>query len=69
MEGDPGSGQVIVNGAAARLVAPGDKVIIVAYVELEEGEARLHQPRVVLVDAANRPITGSLHAPGQPLAP
>lgn len=66
IEGDRGSGQVIINGAAARLVAPGDKVIIVAYAEMDEAEARAHQPRVVLVDADNRPITGSLHAPGEP---
>lgn len=66
IEGDRGLGQVIVNGAAARLVAPGDKVIVVAYAEMEEAEARAHQPRVVLVDGANRPITGSLHAPGEP---
>lgn len=58
IEGDRGSGVVTVNGAAARLVAPGDKVIIVAYAEMDEAEARSHQPRVVLVDAANRPITG-----------
>jgi aspartate 1-decarboxylase len=55
--GQRGSGQVCINGAAARLVAPGDKVIIVSYAEMEEAEARAHQPKVVLVDAANRPIT------------
>jgi len=57
IEGERSSGQVIVNGAAARLVAPGDRVIIVAYAEMEEAEARAHTPRVVLVDGANRPIT------------
>jgi aspartate 1-decarboxylase len=59
--GDRGSGQVIINGAAARLVSPGDKVIIVSYAEMEEAEARAHTPRVVLVDAANRPVTASSH--------
>ena len=57
IEGERSSGQVIINGAAARLVAPGDKVIIVAYAEMEEGEARAHTPRIVLVDGANRPVT------------
>ncbi len=57
IEGERSSGQVVVNGAAAHLVAPGDKVIIVAYAEMEEAEARTHTPRVVLVDGANRPIT------------
>ena len=61
IEGERSSGQVIVNGAAARLVAPGDKVIIVAYVEIEDAEARAHTPKVVLVDGANRPITTPHH--------
>lgn len=55
--GERSSGQVIVNGAAARLVSPGDLVIIVAYAEMEEAEARAHRPKVVLVDGRNRPIT------------
>jgi len=57
IEGERSTGQVCINGAAARLVAPGDKVIVVAYAEMEEEEARSHTPRVVLVDGANRPIT------------
>lgn len=60
IEGDRSSGQVIVNGAAARLVAPGDKVIIVSYAEMEDEEARLHVPKVVLVDGNNRPVTASV---------
>ena len=47
-------GEVCVNGAAARLVQPGDIVIIVAYVEVEAGEAASHRPVVVLVDEHNR---------------
>ena len=50
-----GSGTIGVNGAAARLAQKGDLVIIVAYARMEESEARSFQPRVVLVDAANRP--------------
>ncbi|HEY2666212.1 MAG TPA: aspartate 1-decarboxylase [Actinomycetota bacterium] len=57
IEGERSTGQVCINGAAARLVAPGDKVIVVAYAEMEDEEARSHTPRVVLVDGANRPIT------------
>ena len=49
-----GSGQVCVNGAAARLVHTGDTVIVVTYAEYEEAELENgHEPRVVHVDAAN----------------
>jgi aspartate 1-decarboxylase len=47
-------GEVSVNGAAARLVQPGDIVIIVAYVEVEADQATSHRPVVVLVDEHNR---------------
>jgi aspartate 1-decarboxylase len=65
IEGERGSGQVVINGAAARLVAPGDKVIVVAYAEMEDDEARSYTPRVVLVDGANRPITTPRHGQGK----
>jgi aspartate 1-decarboxylase len=48
-------GEIMVNGAAARLVQPGDEVIIAAYAEFEPGEAEAHEPTVVLLDAKNRP--------------
>jgi aspartate 1-decarboxylase len=48
-------GQIMVNGAAARLVQAGDQVIIAAYADYSPTEARRHQPAVVLLDAANRP--------------
>lgn len=48
-------GEVMLNGAAARLVSPGDPVIIAAYAEFTPHEARAHQPTVVLLDAHNRP--------------
>jgi len=51
-----GSGIIGVNGAAARLAQKGDLVIIVAYARMEEAEAKSFQPRVVLVDGANRPL-------------
>ena len=52
--GEPGSGTVQLNGAAARLVDVGDIVIVMAYVELEQSEVPGWQPRVVLVDPSNR---------------
>ena len=48
-------GEVMLNGAAARLVQPGDQVIIAAYAEFTPEEAQFHQPTVVLLDAKNRP--------------
>ncbi|MFQ5825767.1 MAG: aspartate 1-decarboxylase [Dehalococcoidia bacterium] len=51
---EPGSGEVGVNGAAARLVAKDDTVIILSYTALSEEEARLQEPRLVYVDARNR---------------
>ncbi|MCS6801301.1 MAG: aspartate 1-decarboxylase [Chloroflexota bacterium] len=49
-----GSGEVQVNGAAARLVNVGDRVIIIAYSFVPESEVRNIRPRVVHVDAQNR---------------
>ncbi|MGH8018804.1 MAG: aspartate 1-decarboxylase [Opitutaceae bacterium] len=49
-------GQVMLNGAAARLVQRGDQVIIAAYAEFEPEEARKHRPTVVLLDRENRPL-------------
>lgn len=54
IEGESGSGVVCVNGAAARLVAPGDLVIIASFVSLDEQEARRHEPKLVFVDERNR---------------
>ncbi len=50
-----GSGEICVNGAAARLASPGDEVIIVTYVQLEPDEVASHRPTIVLVDANNQP--------------
>ena len=55
-----GSGTIGVNGAAARLAQKGDLVIIVAYARMEEAEAKSFQPRVVLVDANNKPQAPAL---------
>ncbi len=52
--GKSGSGMIGINGAAAHLVKPGDRIIIASYVQLEDAEARAWQPRVCFVDAQNR---------------
>lgn len=52
--GSRGSGEITLNGAAARLAVPGDRVIIMAYVFCSADEAREWKPRVVLVDQNNQ---------------
>ena len=52
--GERGSGEVKVNGAAARLVHEGDTVIVVSYAEYEEEELGMYEPRVVHVGEQNR---------------
>ncbi|WP_395657040.1 aspartate 1-decarboxylase [Nocardioides sp.] len=52
--GERGSGVIGINGAAARLVHPGDLVILIGYGQMETAEAREHQPHVVFVDADNK---------------
>jgi aspartate 1-decarboxylase len=52
--GEPGSGEVGVNGAAAHLVHAGDLIIIAAYGWMTEAEAAGHRPKVVFVDGRNR---------------
>ncbi len=60
IEGEAGSGIIGINGAAARLVSPGDLVIIISYASMTEEHARSYEPSVVFVDADNRPVsTGS----------
>ncbi|HET7754646.1 MAG TPA: aspartate 1-decarboxylase [Anaeromyxobacteraceae bacterium] len=54
IRGERGSGVICINGAAAHLNRPGDLVIIATFAEMEEAEARKHDPKVVLVDAKNR---------------
>jgi aspartate 1-decarboxylase len=54
IEGERGSGEICLNGAAARLVAKGDIVIILSYHEVTEGEAMMATPRLVYVDSANQ---------------
>jgi aspartate 1-decarboxylase len=51
--GRRGSGEVTINGAAARLVHPGDTVIVVSYASYSKAELESHEPRVVHVGADN----------------
>jgi aspartate 1-decarboxylase len=51
-----GSGMIGINGAAARLAQKGDLVIIIAYARMNEADAKTWQPKVVLVDDANKPL-------------
>jgi aspartate 1-decarboxylase len=54
--GPAGSGVIGINGAAARLIAPGDLVIIISYASVRDEEARDLVPKVVFVDERNRMI-------------
>ena len=56
--GEPG--EVCLNGAAARLVAPGDRVIVITYADYEDAELDGFEPTVVHVDTANRPVDPEL---------
>jgi aspartate 1-decarboxylase len=51
-----GPGDVCLNGAAARLVQPGDRVIVITYADYDEAELDGHAAKVVHVDAANRAV-------------
>src|SRR4051812_14539774 len=64
--GERGSGVIGINGAAAHLVKPGDLVIMIAYGQMDDAEARNYQPKVVFVDAGNKVIdlgNDPAHAP------
>lgn len=73
IEGTPGSGAMCINGAAARLVSPGDKIIVIAYCQIEAEKAKNHRPRVVLMDEKNQIKDsydlqpGTTINPGEPL--
>lgn len=63
--GRPDSGVVCVNGAAARLVASGDRVIIAHFTDMDDAEARLHEPHIAFVDAKNRLLPPHAEQGGQ----
>jgi aspartate 1-decarboxylase len=56
-----GPGEICLNGAAARLVHPGDKVIVITYADYDESEIEGFQPAIVHVDEQNEVVT-ELHA-------
>lgn len=62
IRGAAGSGIIGVNGAAARLVEPGHRVIIMSFALIDEADLDRHESRIVLVDNANR-ITEELRYP------
>jgi aspartate 1-decarboxylase len=65
IEGERGSGVICINGAAARMVAPEDLVIIACFVNMNDAEAANHEPRLIFVDEQNRMIPTRREAPGQ----
>ena len=56
IEAPAGSGTMLLNGPAARLAVPGDRIIVLSYCSVSEEEARTMKPKVVHVDQQNRPI-------------
>jgi aspartate 1-decarboxylase len=56
ISGRRGSGDMCLNGAAARLVQPGDRIIVISYADYDESELADYEPRVVHVDTANRAV-------------
>lgn len=65
IEGQPGSGTICINGAAARLVSRGDKVIIASWVEIPDEEAAGYVPKLVFVDDKNVATAQDKENPGQ----
>lgn len=68
IEGARGSGQICINGAAARLVSPGDTVIILTYDTMSDGDAREHEPALIYVDERNRIVRMGHHIEPAPVA-
>jgi aspartate 1-decarboxylase len=55
-------GEVCLNGAAARLVSPGDRVIVLSYADYEEAELEGFRPKIVHVDTENHPVQAEIAA-------
>jgi aspartate 1-decarboxylase len=62
--GVPGRGEICLNGAAARLVHPGDKVIVISYAQYDEEEMERYRPVFIFVDEQNRIARDGLRAMG-----
>jgi len=65
IEGERGSGVICLNGAAARLVAPKDLVIIASFVDMDDEEAKRHEPKLVFVNERNEMLPTRKEEPGQ----
>lgn len=65
IEGERGSGVICINGAAARMVAPRDLVIIASFVNMSNEEALRHEPKLVFVDDKNRMLPTRREEAGQ----
>jgi len=65
IEGERGSGVICLNGAAARLVAPRDLVIIASFINMENAEAIKYEPKLVFVDEENRMLPTRKEEAGQ----
>jgi aspartate 1-decarboxylase len=65
IEGERGSGVICINGAAARMVAPQDLVIIASFVSMSNAEALVHEPKLVFVDNRNRMLDTRKEVAGQ----
>ncbi|HTL94298.1 MAG TPA: aspartate 1-decarboxylase [Gemmatimonadaceae bacterium] len=60
IEGERGSGTIQLNGAAARMGAVGDPVIVMSYADYDESELAAFAPRIVFVDDRNRVVKGRI---------
>ncbi len=60
--GVPGKGEICLNGAAARLVHPGDRVIVISYAQYDEEEMATYRPQFIFVDEQNRISRDALRA-------
>lgn len=63
--GESGSGVICINGAAARMVAPRDLVIIASFVTMANEQALRHEPKLVFVDEKNRMLQSRKEVAGQ----
>ena len=62
--GIPGKGEICLNGAAARLAHPGDKVIVISYAQYDEEELERYRPVFIFVDEQNRISRDGVRAVG-----
>ena len=69
IKGEPGSGTVCINGAAAHGNQPGDVCILATFGEMSEADARNHRPVVVFVDERNRVVEVRQERPGPETRP